>query len=454
MECHTVYAWTQAWPDSFALFISSLFYVAARFLSNEVLLYPGRYLLYRTWGKTDPQEIAWHALTTFAVAPFGLLFFKLYEDVGLFFFLYVLIPFVLLAVLLRLYYQLSDLKKLLSVWEKAVRIWGGTLDLELLLERMNASLQMIFGADRSHIRIAMDDGTYLEKEFKNVTPTRWVGSTEAMFDHLWSELAHSKRRLKTIRWLGVWFQGMVIGLYDRDRLIGVILLIRQSSPRFTRAERVLLKVLADQFGLAIGQVLAYQTMRLRLLTDELTRLGNYRAFDQRLREWFELAKGEGRALSLLMIDLDHFKQINDTYGHPFGDTVLQQVARTMQRVVGSEGEVFRYGGEEFAVLLLDKDSRQARVIAETICHAVNQLVFYAQSLHDTQSDKNSGNDRQYVSQIEKEMVRVKTSLSIGFASLNQAQDTPEELVRHADRAMYAGAKQKGRNRVAYYEELE
>lgn len=448
-----VYAWTHGWSESFALFISSLFYVAGRFISNEVLLYPGRYLLYRTWGKTDPQEMSWHALTTFAVAPFGLLFFKLYEDVGLFFFLYILIPFVLLAGMLKLYHQLNDLKKLLSVWEKAVRIWGGTLDVELLLDRMYGSLQMIFGADRLYIKIALDNGTYIEKVYEDVIPTRWAGSTEAMFDQLWSELSRTKRRIKTIRWLGIWFQGIAIGLYDRDQLNGMVLLIRQSSPRFTGAERVLLKVLADQFGLAIGQALAYLKVRDRLLTDTLTSLGNYRAFDQRLREWFDLAKNEGRPFSLLMIDLDHFKKINDTYGHPFGDQVLQKVAQTMMDVVMDEGEVFRYGGEEFVVLLPNKDRYQAYAIAETIRQTVNELRWYVESLPGSPHLKRMEEDRKHVDTVQQIKEPVTISLSIGLASMDEDQDMPEELVRKADRAMYVGAKERGRNRVADYRAL-
>ncbi|MDY0322522.1 MAG: sensor domain-containing diguanylate cyclase [Candidatus Carbobacillus sp.] len=448
-----VYAWTHAWSESLALFISSLFYVAGRFISNEVLLYPGRYLLYRTWGKMDPQEMSWHALTTFAVAPFGLLFFKLYEDIGLFFFLYILIPFVLLAGMLKLYHQLSDLKKLLSVWEKAVRIWGGTLELEPLLDRMYGSLQMIFGADRLYIKIALEDGTYIEKTYEDVAPTRWVGSTEAMFDSLWSELSRTKRHIKTIRWLGVWFQGVAIGLYDEDQLIGVIVLIRQSSPRFTGAERVLLKVLAEQFGLAIGQALAYQKVRARLFIDTLTSLGNYRAFDQRLREWFDLAKNEGRPFSLLMIDLDHFKKINDTYGHPFGDQVLQKVAQTMIDVVMDEGEVFRYGGEEFVVLLPNKDRYQAFAIAETMRQKVSELQWYVEPLHGAPHLKHMEADQKHMDTVQHKKELVTISLSIGLASMDEDQDMPEELVRQADRAMYVGAKERGRNRVADYRAL-
>ncbi|HEX7833697.1 MAG TPA: diguanylate cyclase, partial [Thermoanaerobaculia bacterium] len=170
--------------------------------------------------------------------------------------------------------------------------------------------------------------------------------------------------------------------------------------------------------------------RLSLL-DELTGIPNRRYFDRALAQAWDEATRTQQPLSLILLDLDHFKSLNDQRGHPAGDASLVQVARQLARKIRRSGDmvtrggdvVARIGGEEFAILLTDTDADGARIIAETLRGAVEELVIA----------------------FESAMLRV--TVSCGVASITPpASQSPDLLVRRADRALYA-AKAAGRNCV-------
>lgn len=163
-------------------------------------------------------------------------------------------------------------------------------------------------------------------------------------------------------------------------------------------------------------------------TDALTGVANRLAFDATLeREWSKASK-TGETLSLLMIDLDHFKRVNDTYGHPFGDRCLQEAARALERSVRRGGDtVFRYGGEEFAVLLSETDIDGAARTATRCLENVRAVVLLN----------------------EKEEVALTCSIGIALQAPRPDSDRAA-LVQAADGALYK-AKREGRNRVCFSE---
>lgn len=166
-------------------------------------------------------------------------------------------------------------------------------------------------------------------------------------------------------------------------------------------------------------------------TDALTQLANRKLFDHSLSLALLDARAADTPLSLLMIDIDHFKQFNDTYGHQLGDQVLKLVARSLTEVAQARDTAARYGGEEFAVILPQTDLGRSVELAETIRSQV--------------SSKRLTNRRtgQVLGQI---------TLSIGAAQLNP-QDGADSLVHRADEAMYL-AKRDGRNRVKSEADLD
>lgn len=175
----------------------------------------------------------------------------------------------------------------------------------------------------------------------------------------------------------------------------------------------------------------------RLNHDKLTSLKNRGYFEEKSKKYLdntEKIKADGRRgwmgfsdISFLFFDIDHFKKINDTYGHNVGDEVLKQVADTLKKNLRLGDIVARWGGEEFVAILLGAHENEAKKKADEIRQKVEVMTF--------ENPKD-----------------LKITISIGVAEFEQGRSF-EDLVKHADEALYA-SKQNGRNRVTTYSEIK
>lgn len=166
-------------------------------------------------------------------------------------------------------------------------------------------------------------------------------------------------------------------------------------------------------------------LRTEAVTDELTGLLNWRRFKHVLSH--QIRQFPGHPVSLAMVDLDWFKRYNDSLGHPAGDKLLVEVARVIEAAVPPTATVFRYGGEEFAILMRDTGLGPATEIAETVRSRVAQHSFGGKTEHPGSH----------------------ITVSIGVAAFPIHAQYPEQLIERADEALYA-AKRAGRNRVQAY----
>ncbi len=216
----------------------------------------------------------------------------------------------------------------------------------------------------------------------------------------------------------------------KDKVIGVLELRNGVKKEYSASEKKLISAITDQLGIAIENALLHKKTELLSLTDDMTSLFNFRFFQQKLKDEIIRSKRYQRDLSILMIDIDHFKKVNDTYGHTKGDFVLRKVSSVITNTVRDVDISSRYGGEEFVVILPETEQRDTMLIAERIRKRVEEL---------DMSD-------------EEGLENLKITISIGVASFPENATTEKSLIEAADKAMY-NAKRNGRNRVVGFSSL-
>lgn len=172
----------------------------------------------------------------------------------------------------------------------------------------------------------------------------------------------------------------------------------------------------------IEQKLANSRLQEISRTDALTQLFNRGHWEEQLRQEFARMQRSKRPSTLIMLDIDHFKQINDKYGHPAGDEVIREVARRIKRTKRSTDVAGRYGGEEFAVLLLDTEPDQALYFAERLRKVVEKKP------------------------VEFEQHTISLTISVGIAQNSADIESAQNWIEKADEALYT-SKREGRNRV-------
>ncbi len=206
-------------------------------------------------------------------------------------------------------------------------------------------------------------------------------------------------------------------------------IIFSRSKRFIEAELITLELLLGTLVYPLRNAIRYQSAIRLALLDPLTLLGNRAALDTTLRRELQMAERHQHELSLLMVDVDFFKKINDEYGHQRGDMVLCEIAKGIQAVCRGSDICFRYGGEEFVVVLGKTDAEGAKIIAERI----------RQQIADTDIKHNGKT--------------IITTVSIGIATRSHTEkEHIDDLFERADKALYV-AKQSGKNCVISSDDL-
>ena len=213
---------------------------------------------------------------------------------------------------------------------------------------------------------------------------------------------------------------------EGGRALGLISVARNGNS-FSANERELFSYLSNQASVSIENVDLHETVRRQAVTDELTGLFNHRRFQEVMATEVERAKRFGHGMGLIMLDLDNFKRVNDTYGHMQGDLVLREVARVLKESSREIDEPARYGGEEMAVALPGTDLEGAYQFAERVRQRIEALELPLIEGHGS----------------------MRVTASFGAASLegsNEAKAKKDILVAAADAALYR-AKRSGKNRT-------
>lgn len=199
-------------------------------------------------------------------------------------------------------------------------------------------------------------------------------------------------------------------------------LVFRRNQRLMEEELSQLESLLATLLYPMRNALLYRAATRSALRDPLTETGNRIAMDQTLQREIDMARRHSTPLSLLMLDIDHFKRINDTHGHAAGDKVLRAVAASIKGQLRNVDMVFRFGGEEFLILLANTGRDAAAVVGERLRQAAQAQEYWADD------------------------IRIDLTVSLGCSTLLPAESA-ESLLRRADSALYV-AKREGRNRLA------
>lgn len=221
---------------------------------------------------------------------------------------------------------------------------------------------------------------------------------------------------------------LILPLVVHDEAIGALVLAAAQDQAFSQARRDLLQVVANQVSVSLQNARMYEAMETMATIDGLTGLSNHRTFKHQLDDVIARSERGAGEFTLLLTDIDHFKSINDTYGHPVGDEVLRQVSRAFQELLRQTDLPARYGGEEFVVILEGTDLDGAVQIAERLRQAVAALTF-------------TSAQREF-----------SISMSFGLSSYPTDAEDKATLIETADQALYY-AKTHGRNQVRMWRDV-
>lgn len=250
---------------------------------------------------------------------------------------------------------------------------------------------------------------------------------EGMPFEITTEEARKKVEPEILRTLNTDFF-VTVPLKAKDKVLGAILVdnIFNKKP-ITKSDVRMLTMFANHAGLAIENSRLYEETVYLSNTDWLTKLWNYGKFQHLLSMELERAKINDAAISLVMLDVDNFKNYNDTLGHIKGDEALKQISNILQNKSRKFDMVARYGGEEFTIIMPNTSKENARLFAERLRNEVEK--HYAEDPNITP---------------EKRL-----TISLGIATYAEDADTKDELISRADLALYE-AKHSGKNRTCLY----
>jgi len=218
---------------------------------------------------------------------------------------------------------------------------------------------------------------------------------------------------------------VLVPLVCQDRVVGVMNLADKQGSCFGRRDIAVIELFSQLVGASIGNIRLFEKMQRQATTDGLTGLVNHRAFyDMLERELWRLRR-YGGMLSMIMVDIDNLKTVNDTFGHRAGDKVVQEASRRIEQCIRQIDVAARYGGDEFAVILPNTPIDKAIIVSERMVNAVSELP------------------------IVWNKEQISTSISVGVGQYD-ASSNPEDITSRSDQALYQ-AKQSGKNTVRVFE---
>jgi diguanylate cyclase (GGDEF)-like protein/putative nucleotidyltransferase with HDIG domain len=307
-----------------------------------------------------------------------------------------------------------------SLRELSMNLVGSTDIKDVFVVLTDHAVQMT-SADRGRLILSSQEGFTVVAGANRSGALAPAAEDEPMDEHQLSQAAITGEAV-----FAADNKGLVVPIASGDG-VTAILSLSQSAGVFTNQDLFAVNALSGSTAVTLANALRYQRSRQEATTDGLTGLANVREFRRRLEGAFARPDRSGTPISLLLIDFDHFKSVNDELGHQHGDLVLQMGARIVKAAARAQDMVARYGGDELAVMVADTNATGAQRLAYRIVDAVHAAAV------STTPDEH-------------------LTFSIGVASYPEDAFTASELIAAADQALYL-AKREGKNRACTFPQL-
>lgn len=420
-------------------FLPVISYIIVVFLTNQLLMYAFSKIFFGH-GELFGRDTLVELVTMAIMMPVGIIFYLLYAQMGTVGIFINTVPMITLSVIFRLVNNSYGINHLLQRTNEVGSQLTEKLDVKHVIDLFFEKVGTIMNADYIFVleEDAKDPRYFVIKHYfkgeKATSEHRAIGKLVRFPTELFGKSYRANTRKEWRRllkgFLPVTAQSVLVVPTKREnQAFGAVIVASQSRRTYGKQHLMVLEILSSFLSVAVDNAYDYEATKRESERDPLTNLYNYRYFAKLLETQY--MNHNGIAFSIIMIDLDHFKQINDTYGHENGNVILKGVADRLTDIVGEKGTVARYGGEEFIILLPDTGNPVCFELAEEMRQRLSSEPF----LLTTHTEN-------------RRLVHVTASIGIATAP-SQGEDSLS-LIRNADRAMYAGAKRRGRNRVATY----
>jgi len=303
------------------------------------------------------------------------------------------------------------------------------LEIGELLEQVCSLILQSFGGDHASVLLFEEDRLVLRAHRGKLTPLFQIGDELPASEGLFGRAIESRKAAveNDVEKASVHLPGfretasaVCLPLVSFGQVLGVLVLESASHEAFLPADVSALESVSDICATAIQNARHFERVRQMAYMDGVTGIFNRRYFELRIAEEIARSNRHGLAFSVIMVDIDHFKQLNDDFGHLVGDEVLRQVSGVLSQQLRKSDVLTRFGGEEFAVITPETDLESASAVADKLRRVVEGWHFPG--------------------------VERKMTISAGVAEFPGQGATRNDLVKSADEALYA-AKQSGRNRV-------
>ena len=393
------------------------------------------------------KDFVWETVTTIITFPIGFVLYILYKEVGLLSLLFVSIPFASLSIILNLYFTSgkinANLQKATEIGhELAERLHVDNV-IDLFINRVSEMLTVDFAfildvvnneklvlIRRVEEGIVRSNEKWSLKKNEGISGISWGSEKAALYNSRleWHHISkgYMPENAESI---------LSIPMIRNNEVVAVLTLGSSQKRAYEKSQLMIVEILCSYFAIAVENARHYEETKAKSEHCALTKIFNYYYFENLLnREFTRLNNREITQLSLIILDIDHFKSVNDTYGHQSGNEILCELASALTKMIPEVGTVARYGGEEFVILLPNVNKTAALKLAEEIRYSIALHPFILKQ----HLENETGN------------IKVNITASIGVAAAPQDAEDPISLLRHADRALYVGAKRAGRNRVAEY----